>query len=153
MGEFQKGHPMVQTVAIRNTEADECNRALVRRAFDEVWNRHNLAAIDEVFAADVVYHGGGNPICGTVELRRRIASFQEAFPDICHEIEDLMVAGDRVVVRWTGRGTHEGEFMGIPASGLRMQYEGITICQVRGGRIGEVWVVADILGLLQCLWG
>ena len=64
-------------------------------------------------------------------------------------IEEIFSAGDRVVVRWTGTGTHLGELNGVPATGNRIRVDGITIHRMSGRKIAETWEVWDTLGFLQ----
>jgi steroid delta-isomerase-like uncharacterized protein len=74
-----------------------------------------------------------------------------AFPDIERSIEDLVAEGDKVVARWTARGTHTGDFQGLPPSGKVATSSGITIFRIADGRIVEEWSESDMLGLLQQL--
>ena len=80
-----------------------------------------------------------------------IAAFLAGFPDFQLALEDVLAEGDRVGVRWTFRGTHQGEFMGIAPTGKRVSMSAIEINRVAGGKVAEHWVVLDQLGLLQQL--
>ena len=77
--------------------------------------------------------------------------YRSAFPDVHFTIEDLFAAGDKVVSRWTARGTHKGELMGIPATGKQVEVTGMDIDQVSGGKIVGSWNSWDALGLMQQL--
>jgi predicted ester cyclase len=77
--------------------------------------------------------------------------FWAAFPDGELFVEDVVAEGDRVAWRWTHRGTHRGEFMGIAGTGRSVTWTGITIWRVADGRISDWWAVPDILGLLRQL--
>jgi steroid delta-isomerase-like uncharacterized protein len=74
-----------------------------------------------------------------------------AFPDAEVTIEDQLAEGDKVVTRWTGRGTHQGELMGVPPSGNRVEVPGITISRIEGGKIVEEWENYDALGMMQAI--
>ena len=75
--------------------------------------------------------------------------FVTGFPDLNVAIEDEVSEGDRVVVRWTARGTHRGEFMGMPPSGNEFAIGGLTLLRIAEGKIAEHWVGGDFLGLMQ----
>lgn len=128
------------------------NKALVERESDEMWNKGNLAVADEVFAADVILHGGlpGQP--SSVEgVKQGVQLNRAAFPDFHVTIDDLIAEGDKVVSRWTMRGTHKGEMLGMPPTGKQVAMEGITIARIADGKIVEVWNSADQLSLMQQL--
>ena len=91
----------------------ETNKALVRRFYDEVMNRGNLDVIDELCTPDVVDHRAqpGLPP-GTDGVKHMMAMYRAVFPDLVVTLEDMVAEGDRVVVRWSGRGTHKGNLGG-----------------------------------------
>jgi predicted ester cyclase len=74
-----------------------------------------------------------------------------AFPDLKVTSDFQVAEGDKVVMRWTGTGTHTGELMGIPATGKRIEMTGIGIQRIAGGRIVEEWVESDQMGMMQQL--
>jgi steroid delta-isomerase-like uncharacterized protein len=124
------------------------NKVLIRRWIEEGINKGNLAIIDEVFDPDVVSH---HQLVGDFRgiedgPKRAVTTFREAFPDIHFSIEDLITEDDKVVTRWTASGTHDGEFLGIPATGKKIQLGGIYIYRIADGKIVEVWVSLDLLG-------
>jgi steroid delta-isomerase-like uncharacterized protein len=127
------------------------NKALVRRGIEEVYNRGNLASVDEFAASDFVIHLPSEDINGPAGAKRYVAALRAAFPDLHITIEDQIAEGDRVVTRWTARGTHAGEFQGIPPTGKRGSMTGIDIDRVADGKVVECWVNSDDLGLLQQL--
>ena len=89
----------------------------MRQFVEEFWSRGNLAAADELMARDAVIH---EPVAGTPEDLKAVATaIRAAFPDWHSTVEEMVVEGDRVAERWTGRGTHKGEFQGIPPTGKR----------------------------------
>ena len=75
--------------------------------------------------------------------------FRAALPDIRSTAEDVLAEGDRVAVRWTGSGTHTGEIMGVPPSGVRVSATGIFVFHIKDGKIVEYWENWDTLGFLQ----
>jgi steroid delta-isomerase-like uncharacterized protein len=131
----------------------EDNRALVRRFYEDAWNKHNPAVVDEIYRADFVDRSPDIPgIPHTREgLKLFMGVYLRAFPDANITIEDQLADGDRVVTRWTGRGTQTGEFMDMPPSGKRVTVEGVQIDRLSGGKIVESWTLFDQLGMLQQL--
>jgi steroid delta-isomerase-like uncharacterized protein len=129
----------------------EENKALMRRIF-EVFNTGNMAVADEVIAADVVDHQAPPGIApGRAGFKQLITVFRNAFPDIQMTIVDLIADGDKVVARSTMRGTHRGEFMGIPPTGKQFTATSIDIVRFAGGKGVEHWGNSDDLGMLQQL--
>jgi len=128
-------------------------RALVRR-FVEESNKGRAAAmavIDELFATNIVYHGGGGEeIRGLKDYKQSSESYN-ALPDFHFTIDDMVVEGDKVAVRFTLTGTHKGEIMGIPPTNKKLTMWGIIIYRVVGGKFVEGWERADTLGLMQQL--
>ena len=92
----------------------EQNKTLVRRVVEEVYNQGNLAVADELAVSDLVIHLTSQEIRGREGAKEYVAALRAAFPDLHMTIEDQIAEGDRVVTRWTARGTHTGEFQGIP---------------------------------------
>jgi steroid delta-isomerase-like uncharacterized protein len=127
----------------------EEHKALVRRFVDEFWSGGNLAAADELMAADAVIH---EPAVGTPAGLKAFASeFRAAFPDWHATVEELIVEGDRVAERWTGRGTHRGELQGIPPTGKRVTVPGVVFYRITGGKIVEYRGTFDTLSLMRQL--
>ena len=131
----------------------EENKAVVRRAFEEVANKGDMTTIDEIIAPEFVRHdlAGGPKARGPDGVKRLIAGLRTAFPDLQTTIEDIFSDGDRVVVRFTAHGTHSGVFMGIAPTGKRVTWNGVNIYVVADGMIRETWQLADGLGLLRQL--
>jgi len=129
----------------------EKNKALVRRLI-EAWNTRNWAVFDEVMAPNCVDHyalPGQKP--GREGYREAQISVTNAFPDIKFTIEDMIVEGDKVVVRLTCSGTHRGEFMGIAPTNKRVTVPEISIWRIVGGKFVEEWGFGDRLGFMQQL--
>jgi steroid delta-isomerase-like uncharacterized protein len=128
----------------------EDNKALMHRAYDAL-NQKNLAVLDEVYAPDLVVHIVSTTIQGLEAFKQGLSLFLTAFPDARFTIEDMIAEGERVVVRYTFRGTHTGNFMGIAPTGKQVTQTGITINRFANGKAVELWGNVDDLGLLQQL--
>jgi steroid delta-isomerase-like uncharacterized protein len=127
-------------------------KALVRRAWDEVFNKKNLDFTDEFSVADTVWHEPDRDLHGPEEVKQYAAPYFEAFPDLSVSIDDVIAEGDKVVARWTYHGTHQGEIEELgPPTGRQMELEGITIHHFEGDKIVELWERFDNLSLLQQL--
>ena len=133
----------------------EQNKAKLRLFWDEAINKGNLAVIDDFLAPTETAHWPHQPpVQNTAEtLKRGIAQLRAAFPDIELVTEDLFAEGDRVVDLVTVRGTHQGEFVGIPPSGKPIEMQEIHIARIAGGKIVERWTQFDVFGLLQQIGG
>ena len=120
----------------------EANKALVRRWLEEVLTGGNLELVEELFAPNHVLHDPSFPrdVHGPEGAKRYAAAYRSAFPDARFVVEDQIAEGDKVVSRWTARGTHRGEFLGIAPTGEGVAVTGIEFDHVVGGRIGEAWV-------------
>jgi steroid delta-isomerase-like uncharacterized protein len=129
----------------------EQNRAVVRRFVDEVLSTGNLSVADELLAPDFALHGFPGIPPTREGFDRILTAFRAAFPDWRDTVDDMVAEGDQVVIRLAGSGTHQGEFMGIPATGKRVTIGGMAIYRLRGGRIVEDRVQLDMLGMLQQL--
>jgi steroid delta-isomerase-like uncharacterized protein len=128
------------------------NVALMYRWFDEVWNKGRAEAIDEMFAADGIAHGlgeAGVEVRGPAEFKPFFAKLRGAFPEFEVTIEDTIAEADQVAARWTARLTHQGDHLGIPATGKKAIVSGMSIIRVRDGQIIEGWNNWDIMGLMQ----
>lgn len=133
--------------------ATEQNKALFRRMVEEIFNRGNLGLVDEVFAPDFVEHEELPPgiPSGREGVKQMTSMLRGAFPDFKATIEDILAEGDRVVIRMTWTGTHQGDFMGIPATGRRVSFGVIDIVRFAGGKFAEHWGLMDQAGLMQQL--
>lgn len=133
--------------------AGEADKGLVSRIADDIWNRGDLAVCEEVMTTDAKYHGPHMPngIGTRDDWRRAIGMYREAIPDSHVTFEELIVAGDTVVGRWTATGTHTRPLPGVAATGKRIAIGGITIYRIAGGKIVEAWEQLDMLGMWQQL--
>jgi len=107
----------------------EENKAIVRRLNDEVWSEGRLEVIDELIADDFVGTVVGAPeqIRGRQGFREFVVMYREAFPDLRITIDEQIVEGETVVTRWTATGTHEGELMGMAATGKQATTAGVNV--------------------------
>lgn len=130
------------------------NVQVIQRWFEEVWNKGNLDAIDELLAADAVGRGlgeAGKDVYGPAGFKPFVQRIRGAFPDIHITVEDTVAEGDKVAARFTATMTHEGDDLGLPATGKRVTVSGITFTLVRNGQIADGWNCWDIYGMMQQL--
>jgi len=127
-------------------------RDLVRRLHEALLDARDPDVVDSFFAPEFVSHNNppGFP-SGVDGVKLFFSTFRTAFPDITVEIDELVADGDRVAVATTFTGTHEGELMGVAATGRRVSVTGIDIVRVAGGRIVEHRGLTDIVGLMRQL--
>jgi steroid delta-isomerase-like uncharacterized protein len=130
----------------------EENKALVRRWIEEVYNKGNVAVIDEVLAPNLVHHDLPPEMKSGLEGYKQLNSMLlTAFPDYHATIEDMIAEGDKVVLRFFWSGTHKGEFMGIAPTGKQVTVKVMSMHRIEGGKVVENWAQVDQLGLLQQL--
>lgn len=131
------------------------NNALIRRWFEEVWNKGREEAIDEMFAEDGIAHGlsdeDGEPLGGPIGFKPFFRKFRAAFPDIEVVVEDTVTEGDKVAARCTVRGKHQSDSLGFAATQQPMEITGITIVRVRDGKIVEAWNNFDFMSMFKQL--
>jgi len=123
------------------------NKAIARRFLDELWNRGNFKAVDQLLASDYDGHSS-TEIQGPDGAKNFVSRLRIAFPDFQFNVVDQVSEGDKVATRWIISGTHEGEFQGMPPSGKRIELTGITIFRIEGGKLIEGWTNEDALGML-----
>ena len=130
------------------------NKSLVRRYYEEMWNRWELALVDELLAEGITFRGSlGVTVQGRAGFRDYVGAVRRAFPDFENHVEELLAEGDSVVARLTYVGTHQGELFGIGPTGKRVSYAGVAIFRIESGRIVEGWVLGDVHGLMRQLSG
>jgi steroid delta-isomerase-like uncharacterized protein len=129
----------------------EQNKELVRQMYAAL-DGHDTGGIESIFAADWVNIDPAlPPLHGYDGARQLIGMFAEAFPDFSTTIETLVAEGDLVAVRCIHEATHQGTFMGIPATGRRARVSSSGVYRIAGGRLAENRVVFDAMSLLQQL--
>ncbi|HEX8187970.1 MAG TPA: ester cyclase [Pyrinomonadaceae bacterium] len=131
------------------------NVALVRRWFEEVWNKGREEAIEEMFDEEGVAHGladeTGAPLRGPANFREFHRKFRGAFPGVEVSVDDAISEGDKVAARCTVRARHEGETLGFAATSRPVEFNGMTFLRVRGGKIVEAWNNFDFMTMFQQL--
>lgn len=126
-------------------------KAITRRELEELWVKGNLAVADELYAPDVVdHHALPGQAPGREGVKQAIAMVSRAFPGRS-EIHGTVAEGDTVTRWWTMRGTHEGEFLGLPATHKPFTLTGIDELRLADGKIVEFWHEEDLLGLMMQL--
>lgn len=129
---------------------EEKNTAALKRFYDEVMGKGNLKAIDELVADDFVEHYAPDPRfpANKAGLHQGMNMFRVAFPDLQITIEDLIAKGDKVWAYTTMRGTNKGEFMGMPATGKKVEVKGFDIVRFVDGKAVEHWGLNDDYNML-----
>ncbi len=128
----------------------EDNKDLVRRFYGE--SVHHPAFLDELLAPTYVLHlPGSPPITGIEPAKQLMVAYTTGFPDLQLTTEDIVAEGEKVAIRNTWRGTHQGVFQGIPPTGKRVTFTGSDIFRFESGKIAEQWADLDALGLMQQL--
>jgi predicted ester cyclase len=152
----------IMTVGVRDRKQggdyamSEENEALVRRYFEEIWDKGNLDLIDELFTTNFVRHGPvgtEGEVRGLEGFKGLVSSYRTGLPDLRIPIEDLTAEGNTVVTRWTAYGTHQGELLGNAPTGNQATVNGILVDRVSGSKIEEEWVAYDTLHFMQQIGG
>jgi predicted ester cyclase len=131
----------------------EDNKQLVRRFYEEVWNRGSFEVADEVFSTTYVRHDlRPTEAAPGPEGQKQIArAFRDAFPDLRFDVEIVVAEGDHVAARWTASGTHTGRWGEVEPTGRSVSFSGVNIFRFVGGRVVEIWNHRDDLGLREQL--
>ena len=129
----------------------EENKVIISRLIGEVWDQRDTSIIDEIVAKDYLYHIPTEDVRGPERYKQWVKRYHIAFPDIRFTIEDMVAEEDKVVTRWTARGTHKGDLMGIPPTGKPMTVTGTHMYRLISGKLVEQWGNWDQLGMLQQL--
>ena len=131
----------------------EGNKFVIRRSFEELWNKGNLSLADDLFTPNYAHHDPSTPDFGRgpESEKKRAALYRTAFPDLQLTIEDIIAEGQTVMARWSCRGTHKGDLSGIAPTGKQFTISGVSIARIAGGKMAEGWINWDALGLMQQL--
>jgi steroid delta-isomerase-like uncharacterized protein len=120
------------------------NAALARRWYDEVLNQGRFDVLDELLAEDIVHHAAVFvDLVGRADVGGSLRALLAGFPDIQYTVDDVVAAGDTVLLRWTGRGTHQGVFLGVPPTGRPVDWSGMNAFRFACGEIVEGWSEAN----------
>jgi steroid delta-isomerase-like uncharacterized protein len=132
-------------------------KKVMNRFVEELWNERRLEVADAIFAKDCVTHQlrSGVPTDavprGPQAMKEHVAGWIASFPDLHFSIEQMLGEGDRVVMQLLMEGTHQGAWLGIPASGKKVQIRMFTVHHIVEDKIVEDWVLVESLGLFQQL--
>ncbi|MBD5782040.1 ester cyclase [Pelagicoccus sp. NFK12] len=129
----------------------EQNKQTVRIFIEEALNRGNLRVIDEVIHASYRYDSPNEAMQGVEQLKAFVLALRSAFPDLYIAIEEQIAEGQSVCTRISLSGSHQGPFLGVPATGKSVQLQGVIISRFEGPLILHEWELLDQLGLLQQL--
>ncbi len=136
----------------------EENKKTMKRIYDEVFTKQKFEVLDELVAPNAVDHDfeiypemvkPGQKV--TDALKEYIKMSHAAFPDFKVTANDIIVEGDKIVARYTMTGTHKGTFMGIPASGKKLNLTGIDIVRIKDGKAVEHWGASDMMIMMKQL--
>jgi steroid delta-isomerase-like uncharacterized protein len=135
-----------------STEVEQKNKQIVRQFF-ELLDRHDTDRIGQLLVSSTNYyfHIGGMPSVDWNEHKGILTGVNNAFPDLHHEIVDMVAERNKVAVRLNVTGTHKGEFQGIPPTGKKLYMHEMGFITIIDGKITEGWISADTMGLLQQL--
>jgi steroid delta-isomerase-like uncharacterized protein len=131
----------------------EENKAVIRRLVEQIWNRRALDVADELFAPEAIVYESGVPLpgVGSAVIKEAMRATWAAFPDISTTVDDMIAAEDKVVVRWSAVGTHQGVMQGIAPTNRKIAQNGIVIYRLAAGKIVEEWMNTNLLGILKQL--
>ena len=137
------------------TDRGDLNKEIARRFREDLWNSGDLTIADEIIAPDCLVHARvpltTDFVRGPDALRQLVLFYHLAFSDIRMTVDQLIAEGDTVAARWTGRGRHSGELLGLPAARGETVTTGIDFLRFDHGQIVEGWVAWDILSLIEQL--
>ncbi|MBO3749427.1 ester cyclase [Streptosporangiaceae bacterium NEAU-GS5] len=130
----------------------EESKAVVKRFYQELWTEGRLEVADELFAPNFIGHAPGNGLTrGPEGVKELVGGWRAGVPDMVLEIHAQYAEGSRCVTRFTGRGTHQGFWLGVPATGKEVSLSGIAVTRVIDGQVVSDWGEFDVMGLLQQL--
>ena len=128
----------------------EENKTLAGRWLDEIWNKVNLAAVDELCTTNFTFSYAAPGVSNDREgYKQTVIMLTSGVSDLKVTLEDMVAEGDKVAVRWKGNSKHTGEYMGIPPTGKQLSMTGISIARIEGSKIAEEWGEMDMMGLMQ----
>jgi predicted ester cyclase len=131
---------MLSAIAAAQAPVRPDNKAIARRYFEEILNQGNLATVDSIIAADVVFRNPPALVKGIGDLKKLVASLRGAFPDLHFTLEDEFGEGNKIATRWVMRGTQGAR---------KMEVSGMDIFLIENGKIREIWVNMDTLAQAQ----
>jgi steroid delta-isomerase-like uncharacterized protein len=134
-------------------EQAEQNKAILRRWVDAFSGGREaaLAILDETLTPDYRMHDPSGDVSGLAAMREFVTSLFDGMPDLSMILDEVLAEGDRVAYRFTMAGTHKGELMGFPPTGIKVQAQIHSVARIAGGRVAEEWQAWDFHGFLQQL--
>jgi len=130
--------------------AEDKNKEFITAYTEDFWNKQNIGAFEKYYTTGFIEHAASGDM-NFEQTKGLCQAYFTAFPDL-HITTDLLVAeGDKVTKVWTATCTHKGEFLGIKATGKRTVVKGIEVFRIADGKIAEIWMSMDNLGMLQQL--
>ncbi|GHH17329.1 ester cyclase [Streptomyces lanatus] len=129
----------------------DTRRELIEKVWDASWGRGDVDALGTLLSPDYLRHGQDPQPQDLNAFKAAIVSTRAAFPDLVTAIDDLVIEGDRVAIRWHSSGTHENSLLGVPATKRRVEVSGATFARFEGDRIVEEHVTWDPRALLSAL--
>jgi predicted ester cyclase len=151
-----EGAPLKKRAANENSERKQSalNERIARKFFDEVFNQGKLSVVDEIFDPDYIGYSSASlkgPIKGRAGIKEFVSTYRTAFPDIYFSFDDILTSGDKVVVRWTTRGTHKGMLMDIRPTEKQISVTGIGIAQIVNAQIFRSFSQVNVLRMMEQL--
>jgi steroid delta-isomerase-like uncharacterized protein len=131
------------------TMTPEETEALAHRWHMDLFQAGRLEVADEILADDFVAHVNSQDMRGAEGAKQLASAIRTAFPDVQITHQEALVSGDRVAIRWTSDATHRGDYFGVPPTEKRIRIEGLDLVHLRDGKIAELWISYDNLGVLQ----
>jgi steroid delta-isomerase-like uncharacterized protein len=120
--------------------------------YEQLWDKRMIHLADALFTPDYALHLSGSPApLNRDALKQFIGMCSDAFPDLSHNVDEIISEGNIVAARWTFHGTFRADFQGIPPTGKAISFSGITVHHLKGGQISETWLTMDMHELLQKL--
>jgi steroid delta-isomerase-like uncharacterized protein len=129
------------------------NKDIAHRFMDECWSGGRLEAIPELVSENCSIHDPVFPSlpAGADSMKRHISTCREGFPDLRFDIEDTVAERNEVVLHWTARGTHKGQFLGMAPTDKQATVSGTSIFRIDDGKIVEQWADWNLMSLMEQL--
>lgn len=128
------------------------NEELIRVWYERMWNQWDKSVFPDILAEDITFRGSlGNVIAGHDGVGSYMDIIRKAFPDFRNHVEETITQGSKSFARLRYTGTHRGPIFGIAPTGKQIEYAGAAVFTFRNGKIGNVWVMGDLHGLIQQL--
>ena len=134
-----------------NHRATHRNKEIIHRYFEQWANRGDTTVADELIATNLTLRNPPALVRSLDDYKKGMAMFHAAFPDLHFTVEDRIAEGDKMAVRWTMSGTHQGEYQGRPPTQKRITVTGVSLFRLADGKIQEIHVNMDRLGLMEQL--